>query len=245
MTLKTSLSFCFLSLFINLTFVQAQEPQPSPTPAGSQKVDLAKFQQKYLVNAGTEVQVVQNRIYTKAHKYELGVMGGFVSADPFLNIMGYGGFLGHHFSEYFGVRAFYWKDSSKKSPSWSKTGTASGQYVNTNAPLSMMGAEAKFTPLYGKVSVLGTSIIYFDLSVFGGAGIRKTESGSNFSPIFGVGQQLYFAKSFSFGIDYRIMKYSEKIIDSQTASATFGQVVDNRSDFTSFFFLSVSYLLGH
>ncbi len=238
-----TLFLCILSQEILLPTAKAQSTGTTTPSAGAQKIDINKVQQKYLVNAGNEVQVVQNRTYTKAHKFELGLLGGFVSADPFLNIYSYGGFLGYHFSEYVGIRALYWKDNASKTASWSKSGLQSGQYINTNAPTSLMGAEIKYTPIYGKVSISGSSIVYYDLSLFAGAGVRKTQSGSSMTPLFGIGQQFYFSKHFSFGVDYRLMKYSENIIDQQASSATLGQVVDKRSDFSSILFFSLSCLI--
>jgi len=237
----------FFLLIAVASETQAAPPQSSSqgSSGGAVKVDLGQAQQKYLSNnASSEVQVVQNRKYTKAKKFEIGITGGLVSADPFLNDSSVGGFVGYHFSEYFGLRTFYWKDITSKSSSWYDAGSQSNLFVNTNAAQSMTGVEFKFIPIYGKVSVYGSRILYYDMNLFAGGGIRSTQSGTVFSPIVGVGEQFFLGKSFAVGLDYRMMYYKENVIDQQTASATYGKVAGSRTSFSHNVLFSLSWLLG-
>jgi outer membrane beta-barrel protein len=229
-----------LGVFFGLSFWLAAESHAQVPAPKAERVNLAQAQAKFVGNQESEIQVVQNRKYSKNHKFEIGVNFGSVSADPFLAITSVGGYLGYHFSEYWGIRGFYWKDSAKKPSGVTKTETDNGIYLNTNAPVSMMGGEFKFTPMYGKVGLLGNTILYYDLSLFAGGGIRKTETGSSFSPVIGIGQQFFFAKSFAFGIDYRLLHYSEGILDRVPGSLTYGQVYGTRNDFSHNILLSLS-----
>ena len=216
---------------------------PPPSTLGATRVNINQIQQKYMTNNTNEIQVVQNRKYPKSGKFELGLSYGMLSADPFIDDTTLGAFVGYHFSEFWGLRAFYWKDSTSKSDGWNKAQTQSNIFINTNAAQSFTGAEIKFVPMYGKLSLLGKQIIYFDFNLFAGGGIRKTESGSIFSPVIGFGQQFYFTKYFVCGIDYRLMHYTETIIDQQKASPTFGQSAGSRTSFTHNILLNFSVLL--
>jgi outer membrane beta-barrel protein len=236
--LLLSLVLCVFNLSLFSAISQAQET------AGLTKVDISQVQQKYLANTSNEIQVVQNRKYTKVHKFELGITGGLVSADPFVNDSTLGGFLGYHFSESFGIRAFYWKDFTSKNDAFYAAKAQSNLFVNTNSAQSFIGGELKFIPIYGKVSILGSSILYYDLNLFVGGGIRKTDSGSSFSPVLGIGEQFFFAKCFALGVDYRLMYYKENIIDQQPASATYGGIAGSRTNFTHNVMLSLSWLIG-
>jgi outer membrane beta-barrel protein len=253
-TMKINFSLLLLtvmfSTFTSGAYAQTATPTPGATRANTraEKLNLEQIQNKYLGNASNEIQVVQNRKYTKAGKLEIGLLGGWVSADPFLNINAYGAFIGYHFSESIGVRALYWKESSSNTSGYTEVQTQDGIVVNTSAPKSLVGGEFQFTPVYGKVSLLGSSIVYYDLSLFAGVGRQQTESfGQTFNaitPIVGIGQQFFFGKIFSVGVDYRILHYSETVIDGQPASSTYGKSTGTRDDFSHILFLSLSIFLG-
>src|SRR4051794_581055 len=89
-------------------------PPPSApvAPTKGEKLDLKALQKDYWESGKRAAVVpVQNRYYTKASKFELGIQAGIVSTDPFLSVKTFGATVGYHLSEYFKVSAVYWKDS--------------------------------------------------------------------------------------------------------------------------------------
>jgi len=211
--------------------------------AAPEKVDLSKIQEKYLGNADNEVQVIQNRKYTKAHKFEVGVLGGIVTADSFLNDYALGGYVAYNFSEYVGIRALYWKDLTSKADSWYQANAINNLYINTNAASSMLGAEFSYSPIYGKLSLLGSAIFYYDMNLYAGAGDRKTQSGSAISPMLGIGQQFFFGQSFELGIDYELMYYKENVLDQDPQSPTYGGIASTRTNFSHVIFLTFGIMI--
>src|SRR4051812_39178086 len=68
-----------------------------------EEVEIDKIKDKYWAgDEKTEVGVVQNRLYSKARKFELGVDYSVLNSDPFLSASTLGGALGYNVSEYLG-----------------------------------------------------------------------------------------------------------------------------------------------
>jgi|GEM_PF-1050061 len=216
----------------------------STTGAPSQKLNVEGLRQKYYAKGvDTEFRVVQNRLYSKAGKISLGVFGSSVSADPFLSIQALGASLDYYFSEYFGVgvwgyRAFTTPSSALIQFQQQTNATTDTDYFN-----SFLGAQLKASLIYGKLSLLGTSIIYYDLYLTGGAGSLSTESGSYIAPTFGIGQQVYLNQHFALNIAYTGMIFSENVPEKVRPTSP-GQIGFNRSNFTNILSLGVNIILG-
>ena len=202
----------------------------------AERVDVESLKKKYWAKGDQyEMQVVQNRLFSKAERIEVGLFGGFVSADPFLSIKNAGLSLGYHFSEYFAVHLMAWKyfvSESEASVDFKKS--AAGAFPDTNEPKTYYGGEFAYSPIYGKLSVMGKVIIYYDFQLMLGAGMTKTESGNDATFHFGLGQQVYLSRAIALKLTYRYMTYSETLlkkspallgqkgIDRQNASSTIG-----------------------
>ncbi len=188
------------------------------------------------------MQVVQNRTYSKEKRFELGLYGGFDSADPFLSIKTVGLSLGYHFTEYFGVQALWWKyfvtNSSAANDFISSQNNA---YPDTNEPKEYYGGEFLFSPIYGKLSLMGAAIIHYDFHLMAGTGILKSESGSNLAFDLGLGQQVYLSNHFALNLDYRIMRNNETVLHKSPTNA--GQPAFNRVNYSSVFTVGVSVLM--
>jgi outer membrane beta-barrel protein len=96
--------------------------------------------------------------------------------------------------------------------------------------------------LYGKLSVLGKSIIYYDLHLLGGLGYTRTENGSYATPSLGIGQRFYLSKLTSFRVDYRLQYYNETLIEKQITTKL-GQPVGARDNFNNTITFGFSFML--
>jgi outer membrane beta-barrel protein len=211
---------------------------------GAERVNVENIKEKYWARGDeTEMGVVQNRTYSKERKIELGVFGGVDLTDPFLNVNNLGFSLGYHFSEYIEARALYWKYFSSYSSALNTFNSTKGGVVNYNEPQSYYGGEAVGSLLYGKLSVIGKSIIYFDLHVLGGMGLTSTENGTYITPHLGLGQQVYVAKNVSLSLDYRLMFYHEEIKE-RTVTNHIGEVVGTRNNFSNVITFGANFMFG-
>lgn len=225
------------------------QTNPADKPAAArneaERVNVENIKEKYWARGDeSELGVVQNRAYSKARKFELGVFTGTMVNDPFLNVKGLGGIVGYHFNEYFSLQFMGWKSYVTGSGAYEafQQGIQESEGVaavpSTNDPHFYYGGEAVGSILYGKLSVLGAAIIYYDMHIMGGLGLTATDTGRNFTQHIGIGQQIYLSKSVALRLDYRLMHYSELLVRKssaadQAASPTEGQAIGDRANWTN------------
>ncbi len=181
----------------------------SESSADAEYLEVEKVKEKYWAQ-GEESQlgVVQNRTYSKARKVQIGVLAGRAMDDPFLSTAAYGANVGYNFNEFLGASLVGWKYSVKPSNAL-KTLQAGGKQANTVEPKQYLGSELTGSFLYGKLSLMGASIIYYDMHLTGGAGVTKTENDSAaFTGSVGIGQRFYITKNFSLRMDYRLQTFN-------------------------------------
>ncbi|MGE0615729.1 MAG: outer membrane beta-barrel domain-containing protein [Bacteriovoracia bacterium] len=215
----------------------AEKNKPAPVSAAPQpeaeQVDVDKIKEKYWAKGNeSELGVVQNRLFSKAGHFQLGVFGGVNFSDPFLSVKPVGFSFGFHFSEYVGLNFLFFKSLVSNSSALDTFEENRHATANTNKPNFYTGAELNWSLLYGKLSVVGKSIIYYDMHLSAGMGVTKTESGSYVTPSFGLGQRFYLSKLVSFRFDYRMMVYKENIVEKQI-TAILGTVVGDRTNFSN------------
>jgi outer membrane beta-barrel protein len=245
-----------VAIWVYLTFFAAQPAHAAEAPAQpiakqaapaapkSERIDVDKIKDKYWTNSeAAEVRVVQNRLYSKARKFELGLLAGSVSTDPFLSVRNVGGFLSYHLTEYFSVGALGWKYLVSPSSALSTLQQLKNVTANTNEPKNFLGGEAAFSPVYGKLSILGQSIMYFDTQLVAGGGMTATETGSYVTPFLGLGGQVYLSKLMTLRLDYRLSGYSENI-QQKNLDGTLGAVLDSRLNLSGVVTLGLTFLLG-
>lgn len=234
----------------------AEKPsQPAQAPAAASPDDQAErvsteaIKEKYWARGEeSEVGVVQNRLYSKAHHFEASLLGGFDFNDPMLSVYTLGARIGYHFNEYFSMHLIAWKAFSGASSTQTdllnnKSPDQVGTVLNTNPPQYFVSPEAQWSLLYGKLSVVGKAIIHYDLHFMVGLGAMKTESGTDFSQHLGIGQQFFLSKTSFLNVDYRLVHYNETIVQ-KVIPTQLGQVIGTRANWSNVITLGVGFLFG-
>lgn len=244
--------FGILTLLFNQTgFAQeASAPVPSPVPAAEtpssssegEQVNVDAIKEKYWARGNeTELGVVQNRTYSKKGRFEVGLLGGVIYSDPFLSIQTLGLELAYHLSETIALQVLAMDYFSNPSGALETFRSVENATTNVNNPKGYLGSEVAASVLYGKLSVLGKSIIYYDLHLLGGLGVTNTDSGKYFTPTVGIGQRFYIDQHFSLRVDYRLQYFRETILESQIP-AQMGQSVGTRNNWGNTITLGIYYL---
>lgn len=250
-------SLIALSLLIWLpsqAFAQAQAQEA--TDAQAEQINVDAIKEKYWARGDeSELGVVQNRLYSKENKFEIGAFTGFVSNDPFLSITSLGGSVGYHFTETLGLHIIGWKPRVGPSAAFKgfqqviqDTGGVPA-VPSTNEPRYYAGAEGSASILYGKLSLVGKAIIYYDFHLLGAVGVTGTESGRSITPSAGLGQKVFLSKHAAFRVDYRAMRYKETLLKKQAsadlaAPPTIGQPIGDRINWTHSITLGFEFLFG-
>jgi outer membrane beta-barrel protein len=142
----------------------------------------------------------------------LDLFTGALSTDPFLSVRTFGGALGWNFDENWGLQAIVWKANASDSAAYeSFRKQAPNADVDRNPPSGFYGIQLNRSILYGKAAVLGSTLIYVDVFLLGGAGVTTALNGNSFTPFVGIGQKIHLNRNLSLHIDYRILRFSETL----------------------------------
>ena len=210
-------------------------------PDTGEQVNVDNIKKKYWARGNeSELGVVQNRTYTKERKLEVGLLGGIVSTDPFLTVDTLGFDIGYHFNEYWSWHLLGFKDYVSSSSALT-TLQAGQKQANTNPPYWFVGSEGEASLLYGKLSIFGTAIIYYDMHALLGTGLTSTESGNYFTPMAGIGQSVFITQHISLRLDYRLMVYKENIVEKEITNQL-GQVVGTRTNLSNAVVLGITFM---
>lgn len=227
---------------------------PAAAPAGpgeADRVNVEAIKEKYWARGDeSEIGVVQNRLYSKAGRFQFGLFGATIVNDPFLSNRAVGGTFGYNFSEYVGVQLVAYKNFSSDSDAstfFSDRFQAAGGgtlFPPTNKPRAYYGAEGNFSLIYGKLSLIGRAIVYYDLHLTAGLGLMNTENGNYVTPSVGLGQQFYLNQHLSLRLDYRLFAYREELRNKVPGNPQNGTKFGDRTNFTNSISIGVQYLFG-
>lgn len=224
----------------------AEETKSGSAPSGAEveRINVESIKEKYWARGDeSELGVVQNRTYSKENKFEFGLNGGILSSDPFLTVRSTGFSFGYHFSEYLSARFIGWKSFATGSSALTTFQEVMHAETNYNKPQAYYGGEGSFAFIYGKLSLVGKAIIYYDMHLATGLGMTRTESGTYFTPSFGLGQKIFLNQNFSIRADYRAMIYREEIIE-KIVTPLLGTSRGYRTNWTHAVTIGVDFLFG-
>lgn len=150
-------------------------PGAAPANAGDpEKLDVSDLERKYWTAKDTDFDVVQNRLYSKAGRYSVSTMIGQFINDPWSDGWIYGVGASYYFTERYGVELSYNKADTKDNQASEQLSTQGGK-ANHGKYKQFYGAAFNWVPFYAKMSVLNSSITYFDMSISPGVGISEYE----------------------------------------------------------------------
>ena len=223
----------------------ATTPDPNSSPNGGERLNVDTLKRNYWNRTDDgSPRVVQNRLYSKAHKLELGVFGSLVSDDPFLSVKSLGLSLGFHFTEEWGFDLQYWRLFSSPSSAEGFLEANTQATANTNDLRAYTGGEIAFSPIYGKLALLNNIIIHYDFHILAGGGVVNTETGNDVAFSWGLGQQVYLTKNISLRLDYRNLRFSESLLSKDKLASNYGQIISSRSNSTDVITAGFTFLFG-
>jgi outer membrane beta-barrel protein len=178
-----------------------------------ERIDVQSMKRRYWTVGNEDLMdVVQNRLYTKKGRMEFAARYGFWSDDPFQSQKTMGLSAGYHLSEFLSLHGFYATVSASNNQAYTAALAATGNtiYPDINPTKSVYGAEARASLIYGKLSLLGNAIVYYDLNVAAGLSQHQATVGSSTGYFVGLGQQFYLNKTLFLTVDYRMLFHTDK-----------------------------------
>lgn len=187
-----------------------------------------------------KIAPISGQLYRKASRFELTPTIDLSLNDAFYSKVLFGVKLGYHFNELWSVDGSFAAGPSSGSSSLMVCPTNAGCTAATNAQLyqlpgkirSIAGVELAFSPVYGKLNVLASQVVHFDLSLFAGgdwisyqevlsaadaaaaaAAGRTPADGSTIGGHAGLGVRIFLAEFMAFRLAFKDYLYALPIQD--------------------------------
>ena len=179
------------------------------------------------------IKTIQRKNFLKLGRFEASPHAAFVANDPFLNRYIVGTGLAYHVTEVFAVEGTFDFAPDLGEGDWKPLTT---QLVNENSvspdisKLTMFGSLTfQYSPIYGKLAIVGRDIILFD--VYGNFGMGFTRTTDDLNALqaqgeeramatefqthpttnFGGGLRIIFGESIAARVEARSMVYIETV----------------------------------
>jgi outer membrane beta-barrel protein len=189
------------------------------TAGAGGEVDISDVQNQYWKSHDKEFEVIQNKQYTKQGRLELTPLFGLYQRVDFQDTKTLGGSLAYHFTETMGAEFMSYSMYSSDSHVVSRFKEQFGTGVSFNPEHYFAGLSFLWTPIYAKFSFLGKKISHFDMYVAPGGGIMKTNT-NRATMSLGVGEKFWITPKWNLRVEYRWMRYGDRIFTDQGAAAT-------------------------
>ena len=127
--------------------------------------------------------VVQNRFFLKSSRFEIAPVFGYVPNNPFARRFVFGTTIGYHFTEQLSAQAMInyspdlgtqdLKGLTKTLVRIARTGTGDAEFQQPLDKVTLsFSAVAVWSPLYGKINLIGEKVVNFDFYMVGGFGLN-------------------------------------------------------------------------
>jgi outer membrane beta-barrel protein len=174
----------------------------APRAAHAQCVDDALKQD---LIGGRHYRGVEDRLFTKAFRHEISIMGGYYAADLYSSNWLASGAYTFHFSEDLALEASFAYTRFRSAV----TDTYEARYPeiqiqqSTNNPGLLYFGHILWSFAYGKLRWMGDGISRFDFNLAIGAGVTDDSTALGLTGSAGLGAKLYFGKWFAVRADVR------------------------------------------
>jgi outer membrane beta-barrel protein len=166
---------------------------------------------------GRHYRGVEDRLFTKAFRHELSIMGGYYAADLYSSNWVAGGAYTFHFSEDLALEASYQYTQfhSAVTDSYERRYPQIQVINSPNTNTNLYFGHLIWSIAYGKLRWMGDGISRFDLNLAFGGGVTDDQTSRGATASAGIGLKLYFGKWFAVRFDTRDHLLSEVLVGDQ------------------------------
>jgi outer membrane beta-barrel protein len=154
---------------------------------------------------GRHYRGVQERLFTKAFRHELSVMGGWYAGDLYSSNWLAGGAYTFHFSEDLGLEASvqFTRFHSAVTDSYERRYPEIQVIDRPDKPGTLYFGHLVWSFAYGKLRWMGDGISRFDFNLAFGGGVTDDSTSRGVTASAGLGTKFYFGKWFALRFDVR------------------------------------------
>jgi len=220
-------SYLIATLILMSSAARAEDQAAAPTaapapltapPKNPESIDISGLEQDYWRPNKDELEVVQNRRFEKAHKFEFALQYGFYQGQDYVDSKSVGGSLTYNFTNQFFTEFSYFKINNSDNDFLSSVRTRFGFTPDFNRENHQMVLNGGWTPIYAKFALLGKQISHFEMYVAPGVGITNTTA-DHLSGHFTVGQKFFLTEHLLLRLEWRITKFTDTINTTQGSTS--------------------------
>lgn len=166
---------------------------------------------------GRHYRGVQDRLFTKAFRHELSVIGGYYGADLYSSSFAVGGAYTFHFSEDLALEGSfaYTRFRSAVTDAYERRYPQVQLLEQTNKPGYLYFGHLLWSFAYGKLRWAGGGISRFDFNFALGAGVTDDSTARGLTGSFGMGTKWYLGKWFALRFDIRDHILRESLVGEE------------------------------
>lgn len=175
-------------------------PAVLPSVAEGQCIDEAIRDE---LNARRRYRGVRERLFQKAGRFEVSVMGGVYAADLLSASYLLEGTVTYHVSEEVGLEAGFGYSRAESALVRLIEQDRGISLIRLDAPVFIYQAHLVWALAYGKVRWFGADIGRLEFNVAIGGGVTDNQTSRGLTGSFGVGVKFFFGEWFAIRIDVR------------------------------------------
>lgn len=183
-----------------------------------ENVDISELENEYWRPGKDDLEVVQNKKYQKAGRFEFSVMYGIYQGEDYVNARSLGGSLVYNFTERLGAEVFAMKVSNQESDFLRSVKAQYGFTPDFNVEKNQYGVGVVWTPIYAKFSLLGQKISHFETYIAPGVGITQTAQ-DDFTKFLDIGEKFYITEHLLFRIEWKMSFYTDRVVTPQGSTS--------------------------
>lgn len=234
-------------LLAGLPTAYAQTTAPTAAP-----VDVSNFEAKYWAPKDVDFSVVQNRTYPKENRLFISLNYGPIINDGYSEGNNVGMGLNYFFTERWGLQLQRVNGNLKDNKfTQNLTNFGGGVQPDFGRFTDYTNAGISFVPIYAKMSLLGSKIIYFDMAftpTIGQVGYEQmTIAGAQKQTALAYGidvtQYFFLSRNWALRADIKNFFFNEKIAKYNAGNSGIptGSNFRNQNTHTTIFMLGVAW----
>jgi outer membrane beta-barrel protein len=153
-----------------------------------------------------------DRLFVKARRHELSVMGGYYDSDLLSGTYIVGGAYTYHMTDETAVEFAGWFTHANADIIAALEDGRGVVLANPYAQILFAESVLQWSPVYGKLR-LGGSVVHFDLHADLGVGVIDSSTSRGAAGVVGFGIKLFMGQAWAFRIDARDRTFRQTLLD--------------------------------
>ena len=192
-----------------------------------------------------EGDAVRERVMLRGGRFSVAPAFGFTLNDPFQRNLMFGGQLGYHITDSFGLGATVLAGAAldtglAEEIKSTRAEKAKGGFSN----VSLLGSvDVEYVPLSGKLALFGRQVMNYDFHVLGGVGGAKVSGAGDLdsfaiAPVLGLGMRTFILQWLDVNVELRDYLYSASVNAVRDTDVE-NSAVKASSDFSNHFAVTI------